>query len=341
MMKNPAGLLAVFLLLTAIPVHGEAEDKAFVIVKETDILEIPAEEGTVLSSAELGEEIIIHAEAGEWYQVSYVSKDGSLINGFVKKPVLAKDDPVEYKDDVVTAVKNSEVYDFPGKKEGEIIGEILKYDEVERQAVIYGTWSQITYLDDDNTEKSGYVPTNVFSGYEYVGVTPTPAPTIPPEDLTAFEEEKDSMEELEAGMIHISEGNGIFAEAEDGVAAVDESQLEITGARIGTPVAVDSNASLVPLGVFRITHYCPCSICNGPYINGVTSTGITATTNHTIAVYPQQIPYGSKVVINGQVYVAEDCGGGIKENCIDIYVATHEECDMKGVFYTEVYLLKE
>ena len=64
-------------------------------------------------------------------------------------------------------------------------------------------------------------------------------------------------------------------------------------------------------------------------------------TNHTIAVDPTQIPYGSKVVINGQVYVAEDCGGGIKHNCIDIYVETHEECNARGLYYTDVYLLQE
>ena len=74
--------------------------------------------------------------------------------------------------------------------------------------------------------------------------------------------------------------------------------------------------------------------------NGITSTGVTATTNHTIAVDPSQIPYGSKVVINGQVYVAEDCGGAIKTNCIDIYVATHAEGEAKGVYYTDVYLIQ-
>ena len=67
---------------------------------------------------------------------------------------------------------------------------------------------------------------------------------------------------------------------------------------------------------------------------------MTATTNRTIAVDPSQIPYGSKVVINGQVYVAEDCGGAIRTNCIDVYVATHAEAEQKGVFYTEVYLLQ-
>ena len=110
--------------------------------------------------------------------------------------------------------------------------------------------------------------------------------------------------------------------------------------QIGTPVSASADATLKPLGTFRITHYCPCSICCGPWANGITSTGVTATTNRTIAVDPSQIPYGSKVVINGQVYVAEDCGGAIRTNCIDVYVATHSEAEQKGVFYREVYLLQ-
>lgn len=126
----------------------------------------------------------------------------------------------------------------------------------------------------------------------------------------------------------------------DGVTSTGGSGSIAAGVQIGTPVSVSSDATLKPLGTFRITHYCPCSICCGPWANGITSTGVTATTNRTIAVDPSQIPYGSKVVINGQVYVAEDCGGAIKHNCIDIYVATHQEGEDKGVYYTDVYLLK-
>ncbi|MFR5613204.1 MAG: 3D domain-containing protein [[Clostridium] innocuum] len=40
---------------------------------------------------------------------------------------------------------------------------------------------------------------------------------------------------------------------------------------------------------------------------------------HTIAVDPDVIPLGSKVLIDGHVYVAEDVGGAVKGNVIDIY----------------------
>lgn len=56
-----------------------------------------------------------------------------------------------------------------------------------------------------------------------------------------------------------------------------------------------------------------------------TATGTTPTAGRTIAVDPQVIPYGAEVIINGNTFVAEDCGGAIKGNRIDILFETHEE----------------
>ena len=72
------------------------------------------------------------------------------------------------------------------------------------------------------------------------------------------------------------------------------------------------------------TAYCPCNICCGK-CDGITATGTKATAGWTIAVDPSVIPYGTEVVINGQAYIAEDCGGAIKGNRVDIYFATHQE----------------
>ena len=93
------------------------------------------------------------------------------------------------------------------------------------------------------------------------------------------------------------------------------------------------------LGTFKITHYC-CEkyphICNAgpPY---KTATG---TTPHVggCAVDPKVIPLGSYVKINGVVYHAEDTGGAIDNNRIDIVVATHNEALAKGTYRAEVFL---
>lgn len=88
--------------------------------------------------------------------------------------------------------------------------------------------------------------------------------------------------------------------------------------------------------IFKITAYCPCSQCNGPWSGGATSTGVKATQGRTIAVDPRIIPYGSKVLIGGHEFVAEDCGGAIKGAHIDLYLDSHERGNSWGVRYLTV-----
>jgi 3D (Asp-Asp-Asp) domain-containing protein len=95
------------------------------------------------------------------------------------------------------------------------------------------------------------------------------------------------------------------------------------------------------LGVFKITAYCPCSKCCGKWSDGITATGVTAKENHTIAVDPDVIPLGSTVEINGNKYVADDVGGAIKGNKIDIFYGSHSEALTHGVQSHEVYLVEE
>ena len=70
------------------------------------------------------------------------------------------------------------------------------------------------------------------------------------------------------------------------------------------------------LGQFTITYYWPGEDCYGK----LTSTGAIAKEGKTIAVDPSIIPYGSIIKINGNEYIAEDCGGAIKGNKIDVFV---------------------
>jgi 3D (Asp-Asp-Asp) domain-containing protein len=95
---------------------------------------------------------------------------------------------------------------------------------------------------------------------------------------------------------------------------------------------------LVSLGAFRTTAYCPCYACSEGY-GRHTSTGTIAKANHTIAVDPRVIPYGSKVMINGTVYTAEDRGGAVKGHHIDIFYDTHAQTRQYGSRNVEVFLL--
>jgi 3D (Asp-Asp-Asp) domain-containing protein len=73
------------------------------------------------------------------------------------------------------------------------------------------------------------------------------------------------------------------------------------------------------------TAYCACSKCCGEWADGITASGVKAKPNHTIAVDRNIIPLGTEVIINGNTYVAEDTGGAIKGNRIDIYFDSHSE----------------
>jgi 3D (Asp-Asp-Asp) domain-containing protein len=108
----------------------------------------------------------------------------------------------------------------------------------------------------------------------------------------------------------------------------------------------DTNQAVKPvsLGNFKLTAYCSCSLCCGKWANnrpnGVVygAIGEELTEGYSIAVDPTVIPYRTEVVINGHTYKAQDCGGAIKGNRIDVYFENHNDALVFGVQYAEVYV---
>lgn len=88
------------------------------------------------------------------------------------------------------------------------------------------------------------------------------------------------------------------------------------------------------------TAYCPCEECSEGY-GTMTATGVTATEGRTIAVDPEIIPYGTNVLIDDKLYVAEDCGGLIKGNKIDIYFDDHSKVEKFGKQNLTICVLEE
>ena len=99
----------------------------------------------------------------------------------------------------------------------------------------------------------------------------------------------------------------------------------------------DDTDELEYIGKFTITHYCACNICCGKS-DGITYTGTKAQEGRTVAVDPDVIPLGSTVIIDGQEYVAEDVGGAIKGNRLDIFKSSHDEALQAGILQAEVYI---
>ena len=73
----------------------------------------------------------------------------------------------------------------------------------------------------------------------------------------------------------------------------------------------------------------------------ITSTGKKPRPYHTLAVDPKVIPYGTRVYIPefNKVFIAEDCGGAIKGNRIDIYMNNEYECRQWGVRNITIIIL--
>lgn len=106
----------------------------------------------------------------------------------------------------------------------------------------------------------------------------------------------------------------------------------------------------ISLGEFKLTAYCSCKICCNEYAlnrpidedgNEIVygAIGERLIEGYSIAVDPDIIPYGAEIIINGHTYKAQDCGGAIKGNRIDIYFENHEDALEFGVQYANVYAI--
>ena len=93
------------------------------------------------------------------------------------------------------------------------------------------------------------------------------------------------------------------------------------------------------LGEFKITAYDASECLNEKGELNNTSSGKLPVSSHTVAVDPNVIPMGSRLVIDGTEYVAEDTGARVKDRVIDIYFDTHEETENFGKQQKTVYLV--
>jgi len=128
----------------------------------------------------------------------------------------------------------------------------------------------------------------------------------------------------------IEAGQKLFAATNAKAAPDSASETEAAAAASGY--------RLRSLGIFKTTGYCSCRHCSSNW-GTLTSSGAITRSNHTIAVDPRVIPYGSQVMINGIVYTAEDCGSGVRGNHIDIYYDTHAQARQHGLQHAEVFLV--
>ncbi len=93
--------------------------------------------------------------------------------------------------------------------------------------------------------------------------------------------------------------------------------------------------ALHAVGECVITYYDTCVLCCGK-ADGITASGTKAVPCETCAVDPAVIPLGSVVLVDFgdgvlRRYRAEDTGGSVAGNRVDVCVASHEEAVELGV----------
>ena len=103
----------------------------------------------------------------------------------------------------------------------------------------------------------------------------------------------------------------------------------------------EQSGELVYLGSYTITHYC-CEryphICGGG--TGLTASGAKVQAGVSIAVDRSKIPMGSKVYIEGYgTRIAQDTGGAVNGNHIDVAVETHAEAERLGTVTRDVWMV--
>ena len=88
------------------------------------------------------------------------------------------------------------------------------------------------------------------------------------------------------------------------------------------------------LGNFKLTGYCNCAQCCGTAGNA-TASGTMPVAGRTVAM--AGVPFGTKLLINGNVYTVEDLGTPYGH--VDIYCSSHSEALSFGLQYADVYQL--
>ena len=105
------------------------------------------------------------------------------------------------------------------------------------------------------------------------------------------------------------------------------------------PKARKKKANKIDFGIMKCTAYCDCSECSSGY-GRHTQSGTTAEAGRTIAVDPDVISIGSKVEIDGQMYVAEDVGSDVVGDHIDIFFDSHSEAEEFGTKYKHCFVVR-
>lgn len=141
------------------------------------------------------------------------------------------------------------------------------------------------------------------------------------------EEEGDEKEDVQSG----NSEDTSYDNSGD-TASEDTSSEETASDTTANTSDSGSSSQGTYLGNFTLTAYCNCAQCCGTAGN-LTASGTVPTAGRTVAM--AGVPFGTKLLINGNVYTVEDLGTPYGH--VDIYCGSHSEALSFGLQSADVY----
>lgn len=137
----------------------------------------------------------------------------------------------------------------------------------------------------------------------------------------------------------------------NGIQTETETETSVTIEQVENVTVAEPEPTYTSLGEFKLTAYCSCEICckqwanlrpKDEYGNDIVlgASGERLEPLRSIAVDTSVIPYGTEIMIYDKIFIAQDIGGSIKGNHIDIYMESHEDACAFGLQYAEVFLVE-
>lgn len=137
-------------------------------VAKTDTVSVSARQAYIRSNREKWEETEESLSGNKvervavcdngWSKVTYEKegKDGTeKVIGYIPTKQINDSDQVTEAKGTYVALKDSDILDYPGKKDGEVVGEVLQDDEVKRLVTVNEIWSQIYYTKENGKRGIG------------------------------------------------------------------------------------------------------------------------------------------------------------------------------------------
>ena len=257
------------------------------------------------------------------------------INSYVDQISASQEEAQQLMADISNA--DSNITALVQQAEAEKAAEEKARAEAERQAAAKAAEEEKAQNTEDASSDSSYEDTDNSSSdssSEDAGDNYDDYGYDPDEDTTESSSSSTSSD------VVVEEEDAEEDEAQAGGASedTDESYEDTSDASADTSdTAADtsdsgSSSQGTYLGNFTLTAYCNCAQCCGTAGN-LTASGTVPTAGRTVAM--AGVPFGTKLLINGNVYTVEDLGTPYGH--VDIYCGSHEEALSFGLQSADVY----